>query len=281
MGVDRLPAIISLGFIAAYSETLAAAINSTSDALLTLVNCIMGEGDERVKGAAVWALGQLGRHSPLHAGKVAEAGVLRSIVAVMLHQGVSEELKEKCDNTLKEIISRCLFFPGLEPLLLSSDTPPSVLVYVLRQYAKRLITEQQAVRRLQLKKKKREEEMREKGGREEGGQGSGKNASSSSSSSSSTPSSTSPPSSSTKPSSISSSMLEMAENMLKKESLLKRFAEIGGLERVQTALKQYGYPSDMKEPIDQILACYPEDVVRQTNPDYQQELLKQIESSHE
>eukprot|EP00439_Symbiodinium_sp_Y106_P016255 s4057_g2.t1 len=100
-GNCRLPGIMTLGYVAAFSETLALAV-------------VVSKGDH-VKAAAAWSLGQIGRHSPDHARALAEADVLRRMLAV------------------KSIIQKCTHLPALEPLI---DSPPNILKYVIQQFAK-------------------------------------------------------------------------------------------------------------------------------------------------
>jgi len=102
-GNNRLPGIMTLGYIAAFSETLALAVVV------------------------------IGRHSPDHARALAEADVLRRLLAVYLHQDSSEDLRTKAKRALKSVIQKCTHLPALEPLL---EAPPNILKYVVQQFAK-------------------------------------------------------------------------------------------------------------------------------------------------
>merc|ERR1711920_377604 len=88
-GNNKLPGIMAVGYISAFSETLALA--------------------------------------------VAEADVLRRLLAVYLHQDSSEDLQTKAKRALKSVITKCTHLPALEPLL--QEAPPNILKYVVQQFA--------------------------------------------------------------------------------------------------------------------------------------------------
>ena len=132
-GVNRIPAIMSLGYIAAFSETLALAVIVT-EAVTPLRNCLIDEPEDCVKGAAAWALGQIGRHSPEHARALAENEVLRRLLAVHLHDDSSEDLKNKSKKSIKAILSQLTVISQLEVML--TDSPPKILKNVVRQLTK-------------------------------------------------------------------------------------------------------------------------------------------------
>jgi 3-methyladenine DNA glycosylase AlkD len=46
--------------------------------------------DDLVKGAAAWALGQIGAHSPKHANSLAAQDVLTHLLAVYIYQNSTE-----------------------------------------------------------------------------------------------------------------------------------------------------------------------------------------------
>jgi len=131
-GNARLPGIMTLGYVAAFSETLALAV-VVSKGIPPLKDALITEPEDHVKAAAAWSLGQIGRHSPDHARALAEADVLRRILAVYLHQDSSEDLQIKAKRALKSVIQKCTHLPALEPLL---DSPPNILKYVVQQFAK-------------------------------------------------------------------------------------------------------------------------------------------------
>ena len=109
--------------MAAFSETLALAV-VVSKGIPPLKDALINEPEDHVKAAAAWAVGQLGRHSPEHARALAEADVLRRLLAVYLHPDSSEDLQLKAKRALKSVVQKCTHLPALEPLL---DAPPNIL----------------------------------------------------------------------------------------------------------------------------------------------------------
>merc|ERR1712224_848344 len=65
-GNNRLPGIMTLGYIAAFSETLALAV-VVSKGIPPLKDALINEPEDHLKAAAAWSLGQIGRHTPDHA----------------------------------------------------------------------------------------------------------------------------------------------------------------------------------------------------------------------
>jgi len=142
-GNNRLPGIMTLGYIAAFSETLALAV-VVSKGIPPLKDALINEPEDHLKAASAWSLGQIGRHSPDHARALAEADVLRRFLAVYLHQDSSEDLKTKAKRALKSVVQKCTHLPALEPLL--QESPPNILKYVVQQFAKVLPHDLQARR---------------------------------------------------------------------------------------------------------------------------------------
>merc|ERR1711957_848366 len=131
-GNARLPGIMTLGYISAFSETLALAV-VVSKGIPPLKDALISEPEDDIKAASAWSLGQIGRHTPDHARALAEADVLRRLLAVYLHQDSSEDLQTKAKRALKSVIQKCTYLPALEPLL---EAPPNILKYVVQQFAK-------------------------------------------------------------------------------------------------------------------------------------------------
>lgn len=132
-GGIRLPGVMTLGYIAAFSETLALAI-TTSNGILPLKDALLNETEDYIRAAAAWSLGQLGRHSPDHAKALANADVFSKLIEVYSSPGSSEDLKEKCKKALKGSIQKCTALTALEPLLYK--TPDKILKYIVQQFAK-------------------------------------------------------------------------------------------------------------------------------------------------
>merc|ERR1712046_531532 len=104
------------GYIAAFSETRALAV-VVSKGIPPLKDAVINEPEDHIKAASAWSLGQIGRHSPDYARALAEADVLRRLLAVYLHQDSSEDLQTKAKRALKSVIQKCTHLPALEPLL--------------------------------------------------------------------------------------------------------------------------------------------------------------------
>lgn len=66
---------MALGYIAAFSETLALAVIAEKG-LAPLVMAVAEEPEDHLKSATAWSLGQIGRHTPDHAKAVADTGGL-------------------------------------------------------------------------------------------------------------------------------------------------------------------------------------------------------------
>merc|ERR1719157_249314 len=124
---------MAIGYIAAFSETLALAV-IVSKGVAPLRDALTSEPEDHIKAAAAWSLGQIGRHTPDHARALAEADVLRRLLAVYLHTDSSDDLKTKAKRALKSVIQKCTHLPALEPLL--QEAPPNILKYVVQQFAK-------------------------------------------------------------------------------------------------------------------------------------------------
>merc|ERR1712094_54260 len=102
-GNNRLPGIMTLGYIAAFSETLALAV-VVSKGIPPLKDALINEPEDHLKAASAWSLGQIGRHSPDHAKALADANALPKLLAVYLHEASSEDLKTKAKRALKSVI---------------------------------------------------------------------------------------------------------------------------------------------------------------------------------
>ncbi|KAJ1547216.1 Sperm-associated antigen 6 [Nowakowskiella sp. JEL0078] len=145
-GNARLPGIMTLGYISAFSETLALAV-IVSKGVPPLVHALVTETEDHIKAACAWSLGQIGRHSPDHAKALVDCGALPKLLKVMINATTSPEedpneasssgadLKIKTKRALKCILEKTLHMEALEPLLQQS-TPLNILKYVIGQFAK-------------------------------------------------------------------------------------------------------------------------------------------------
>ena len=137
IGNNRLPGIMALGYIAAFSETLSLAVIS-SQALPPLQLALESEGEDHLKSASVWSIGQIGRHTPEHAKAVADTGVLSTFMSCQISPGSSDDLKTKCKRALKAIVAKLTHMPALNALVQQSAGVEhmSVLKVVLQQVSK-------------------------------------------------------------------------------------------------------------------------------------------------
>ncbi|PFX24231.1 sperm-associated antigen 6-like [Stylophora pistillata] len=148
-GNVRLPGIMMLGYVAAHSETLAmsvirakgaivlAGIISRSELDHTLQQRstqLRGNEEDHIQAATAWALGQIGRHTPVHAEEVAGTNVLKSLLDCYQDSSSSEDLQAKSKKALTNILQKCVSLPALEPLL--KDAPPNILKHIVSQFAK-------------------------------------------------------------------------------------------------------------------------------------------------
>jgi hypothetical protein len=144
-GINRIPAIMTLGYISAFSETLALAVVVTG-AVTPLKVCLIDEPEDCVKAAAAWTLGQIGKHSSEHARALAENEVLRRLLAVHLHGESSEDLKSKSKKSIKLIVSQLTVVSHIEAML--ADSPPKILKSIVGQLAKVLANDISARKQL-------------------------------------------------------------------------------------------------------------------------------------
>ncbi|GBG87410.1 hypothetical protein CBR_g45467 [Chara braunii] len=134
-GNNRLPGIMALGYISAFSETLALSVIA-SKGIAPIMHALVNEPEDHVKSASAWSLGQIGRHSPDHAKAIADSGSLQHLVAAHVAMTSSDDLKTKTKRALKGIVERLTFLPALDSLLQEPRAPESVIKYVLHQIAK-------------------------------------------------------------------------------------------------------------------------------------------------
>ncbi|XP_044763953.1 sperm-associated antigen 6-like [Coccinella septempunctata] len=132
-GDCRIPSITALGYMAAHSEQLAKSIIS-NQGVNELTKILYECQDDATLAVTVWALGQVGKHSPEHAQEVANGNTLVKILNLYNTRSSSEDMKFKAKSTLKTILQRCVMLSALEPLLY--EAPQEILKYVLGQYSK-------------------------------------------------------------------------------------------------------------------------------------------------
>ena len=132
-GTNRLPGIMTLGYIAAFSESLAQSV-IVNGGVIPLSQALDTEREDHLRAAAAWSLGQIGRHSSEHSKAVTDASVLPMLLQAYLDPQSGEDLKRKSKRALKSIVQKCLHPPALLPLL--SVAPLNILEHVVGQFAK-------------------------------------------------------------------------------------------------------------------------------------------------
>jgi len=132
-GNNSLPGIMALGYIAAFSETLALAV-IVEKGVPQLTRALIEEQEDHIRAAAAWSLGHVGRHTSDHAKAVTDAHVLPRLLERYLDEASSDDLKTKCKRALKCIIEKCTDLQALEPLL--AEAPTNIVKYVVQQFAK-------------------------------------------------------------------------------------------------------------------------------------------------
>merc|ERR1711998_779800 len=105
-GNNRLPGIMTLGYIAAFSETLALAV-VVSKGIPPLKDALINEGEDHLKTAAAWSLGNIGSHSHEHARCLADEDVLRRLLAAHHDPHASKDLKDRSEASLISVINVC------------------------------------------------------------------------------------------------------------------------------------------------------------------------------
>lgn len=140
-GASRLPGIMTLGYIAAFSETLALAV-IVHQGVMPLKDALINEDEDHIKAAAAWSLGQIGRHTPDHAKALAQLDVFSRLIEIYKDPASSADLKTKCQRALKSVLQKCTHLASLEPLL--QNCPDKIIKYVVHQFAKVLPNQPQA-----------------------------------------------------------------------------------------------------------------------------------------
>jgi 3-methyladenine DNA glycosylase AlkD len=133
-GNARLPGIMTLGYIAAFSESLALTV-VVAKGIPPIAHALATEREDHIRAASAWSLGQIGRHTPDHSKAVADANVFPKLLDAYLDESSSEDLKTKAKRALKTVLDKCVHLPALEPVI-HPKTPQNILKYVVGQFAK-------------------------------------------------------------------------------------------------------------------------------------------------
>eukprot|EP00792_Barthelona_sp_PAP020_P007241 TRINITY_DN3130_c0_g1_i2.p1 TRINITY_DN3130_c0_g1~~TRINITY_DN3130_c0_g1_i2.p1 ORF type:complete len:504 (+),score=155.02 TRINITY_DN3130_c0_g1_i2:1431-2942(+) len=132
-GHARLPGIMAVGYIAAFSETLALSL-ITANIVPALADVLVQEEEDHILAGAVWTVSQLGRHTPEHANAIASMNLFPKLSELLVSPSSSEDLQLKCKRALKAVVSKCMDLEALDPLL--HTAPEEVLKTIVGQYAK-------------------------------------------------------------------------------------------------------------------------------------------------
>ncbi|ORX42019.1 ARM repeat-containing protein [Piromyces finnis] len=138
-GNSRMPALMALGYISAFSETLAMSV-ILAKAVPVLAVVLEEEVEEHLLAACSWSIGQIGRHSPDHAKIVADNGILVKLLYIIkatIHENTNSDLFVKTKRAMKAVILKILNIELLDPLL-EVETPYCILKHLVAQYAKLL-----------------------------------------------------------------------------------------------------------------------------------------------
>jgi len=129
---------LALGYIAAFSDTLALAI-IVHQGILPLKDSLINENEDYIRAAAAWSLGQIGRHTPDHSKALAQADIFSKLINVYKDSSSSQDLKNKSQRALKAVLQKCTHLIALQPLLINYDTNDlncKILKYIIQQFAK-------------------------------------------------------------------------------------------------------------------------------------------------
>lgn len=123
---------MALGHLASFSPELSTAVIS-SNALPPLVDVLEHEDEDHVKGASAWSLGQIGKHTPVHAKEVALVGTMLHLVVCAKTKRTSEDLRKKCEFSIKSIVNRLEYTPALDSLLNVSERFSNEKIFYLQR----------------------------------------------------------------------------------------------------------------------------------------------------
>ena len=107
---------MALGHLSAATSSLAESVINAGG-LTALAVVIAHNPEEPAKCAAAWAVGQIGRHSPLHAQAVAESGALLALTGLEVAATSSADLAAKCCKAVSSVIAELSSLPALDALL--------------------------------------------------------------------------------------------------------------------------------------------------------------------
>jgi hypothetical protein len=132
---EPTPAIMAIGYIASYSQTLTLALMSEGADAVAL-HVLVSSNDPYTKVAAVWTVGQLGKHSPQQVARLADLNALNLWLDAHTSASASDDLKQKSKRALKNLIGKCTNLRVIEKLI--APAPTVIKKYLIAQTAKLL-----------------------------------------------------------------------------------------------------------------------------------------------
>ncbi|GAW81075.1 PF16 protein [Plasmodium gonderi] len=129
----KCPAILCLGFIASFSESLSLNI-ILSNTIPILKKCLIEETEDYIKCASVWTLGNIGKHSSEHVKKISDENILIILVNLYNSNDSSDDLKKKIKFSLKIMIQKVTDLEALEPVFIKSSI--KLAKYCIYQFSK-------------------------------------------------------------------------------------------------------------------------------------------------
>eukprot|EP00736_Rhodelphis_marinus_P000703 Rmarinus@m.24735 len=147
---ERLSGVMTLGYMAGFDADLAKKIMHDGAAKPIVSLLEPGQPYEHLEAASCWALGQMGKHSSLHANflGVDTANCFPRIQACAIRHGASEDLHTKAKRALKGVVVMCSDIRALTPLVQPS-THPSVLLITLETCLK-ILEKNEALRNVDV-----------------------------------------------------------------------------------------------------------------------------------
>lgn len=124
-----IPATVALGYLASQSATLALRVLADGG-VERLHQVLWCSSSEQAQVSAAWTLAQAGRHSSDHVAILVEDNVLSTLLELSQNEQASMDMRIKCTDTLRILVTRCKNWEALEEIFMqdiSEDLLPSLL----------------------------------------------------------------------------------------------------------------------------------------------------------
>ena len=119
-GAHKLPAIMTLGFVAGFDVALAQAVIK-SGAHKLVIEALRHAKLEPLQSAAAWSLGQIGRHNVELGNVLASDQAMDALLAAYLSAAETSDLRKKTKRALKNLIRQCQELRALKSLVDSNS----------------------------------------------------------------------------------------------------------------------------------------------------------------